>query len=131
MARGGSIQEVSIGGRTFAVAADADTTRKLGGKEVELEMNGNATARVIETTVGWSITGIMVSVDETNADQDFLQDCADGTDAGDDGFYPCVITYAGGTSRMGRGRPIGAVEAGSMKATCSLSLGGPGKLEQQ
>ncbi len=41
---GGSIESVTLDGRTFAVAADAEAQRKLGGFENEVQANGDGTA---------------------------------------------------------------------------------------
>lgn len=128
---GGSIKEVSIGGRVLAVAADADATVKLGGYESETQMNGNQTSREQLTLMPWSITGLAVSIDEAKGDHDFLQDCADGVNADDDGYYPCTVTYVNNLTRAGRGKPQGEVPKGSKASTVALSLAGPGKLELQ
>ena len=57
---GGSIQEVALQGRTFAVAADAESQRKLGGFENEVQPNGDGmTARLIKTRVTWMLDGLM------------------------------------------------------------------------
>jgi len=37
---GGSIESITLGGREFAVAADAESQRKLGGWENEVQANG-------------------------------------------------------------------------------------------
>jgi hypothetical protein len=66
---GGSIESVSIKGRGFAVAADADASRKLGGFENENQMNGNGTTRTIKTRVGWMVSGLSLSLDDTMGDQ--------------------------------------------------------------
>ena len=131
MSTGGSIESVSIRGRTFAVAADADASRKLGGFSNALEMNGNGTARVIKTREGWALTGIVVDVNDTRADQEFLQDIADGVNADVNGFFTMGITYASGATYSGRGILTEQLEYSSMKTTCSLSLQGPGELTKQ
>jgi hypothetical protein len=131
MSVGGSIQEVSIGGRVFSATADADAARRLGGFQSETQMNGDATSREIMTRVSWSLSGVVLSIDENRADQDFLQDCADGVNAGDDGYFDVTITYASNHTRQGRGKPTGEIVANSMNSTVSLSLTGPGKLDLQ
>jgi len=47
-ATGGSIESITMDGREFAVAADAESQRKLGGFENEVQANGNGTARIIK-----------------------------------------------------------------------------------
>ena len=131
MSTGGSIQEISIRGRNFAVAADADATRKLGGFEATLEANGNATVRKILTRVPWAIGGLTVDVDQDRGDQEFLQDICDGKEADPDGYYPVTVTYASNTTWQGRGTIVEALEYNSMNTTASVALGGPGKLTRQ
>lgn len=133
MPTGGSIQEVSIGGRIFAVAADADVNRKLGGFTATVEANGNGTARKILTREPWTITGLTLSIDHDASDQEFLQAVADGTsDAiGPDGFAAMSVTHADGNTYQGRGTVTEAIEAASMNATAAVSLSGPNKLVKQ
>lgn len=131
MSTGGSLQEVSINGRNFAVAADADATRKLGGFEPTLEPNGNGTVRKILTRVAWAIGGLTLDCDSTRGDQEFLQDVADGKDADADGYYPMTVTDAANTTYQGRGTITEALEFSTMSTTCAVGLGGPGKLTRQ
>lgn len=131
MSTGGSIQEISIRGRNFGVAADADATRKLGGFEATLEANGNSTVRKILTRVPWSIGGLTVDVDQNRGDQEFLQEICDGVQADADGYYYVTITYASGVTYQGRGTITEALEYNSMNTTAAVGLGGPGKLERQ
>ena len=57
MSVGGSIESLTLDGRTFSVAADADTTRNLGGTDNEVEMNGDGTYRIVKTRVAAKIDG--------------------------------------------------------------------------
>ena len=45
---GASVEGISIGGRNFPVAADADVTIDLGGDSNTVEMNGDGTGRLIK-----------------------------------------------------------------------------------
>jgi len=128
---GGSIEAVEIRGRGFAVAADADATRKFGGFENEVQMNGDGTGRVVKTRVGWAITGLTLAIDDVRGDQEFLQDIADGKDADPDGFYSMSVTFASGATYSGRGIVTDAVEGSSQNSTLGCSLMGPGKLTKQ
>jgi len=131
MSTGGSIESVSIRGRNFSVAADADVARKLGGFENELQMNGDSTARVIKTRTGWSLSGVVIDVNDLRADQEFLQELQNGRRADIDGFYAIAITYASGAVYSGRGTVVDAVEYASQASTAGLSLAGPGELTKQ
>ena len=123
---GGSIESVSIRGRLFAVAADADGSRKLGGFENEVQPNGNATARIIKTRVAWMLGGLQVEVDENRADQQFLQEIADGNE-----FVAVAITYASGAVYQGEGTVTDALEFSSQTATATVAMQGRGVLTQQ
>jgi hypothetical protein len=131
MSTGGSIESVSIRGRNFSVAADADVTRKLGGFENEVQMNGNATARVVKTRVAWMLSGITIDVNDVRADHEFLQDIANGVNADVDGFFTVSITYASGAVYSGRGIITDTIEYASQNTTAGVSLSGPGELTKQ
>lgn len=123
---GGSIESVSINGRIFSVAADADGSRKLGGFTSEKQANGNGTARTIKTRVCWEIGGLTLSLDPAQADQEFLQSVADGNVD-----VAISVTGAGGDTWQGTGTVTGDLVGSTMNATCPVVLGGPGKLTQQ
>lgn len=123
---GGSIDSVSLEGREFAVAADAEAQRKLGGWENEVMANGNGTARVIKTRVPMSITGLTIEVDDSRGDHEFLQDLSDRND-----FFAISITYASGETYQGEGQITGELQTSSQSQTAALSLSGPGKLTKQ
>lgn len=123
---GGSIESVSIAGRSFSVAADAESQRKLGGTENEIQPNGDGSARNVKTRVSWSVDGLSLTVDDDRGDHEFLQDIADAS-----GFEPVSITYASGATYQGRGTITGELQASSQNATAAVTLGGPGKLTKQ
>ena len=123
---GGSIEEVTLSGRSFAVAADAEAQRKLGGFENEVLANGNGTARIIKTRVPLSIDGLTIEVDDSRADQEFLQELADCPD-----FWVLAITYASGITYQGTAQIVGENPASSQSATAAISLMGPGVLTKQ
>lgn len=123
---GGSIESVSLDGREFAVASDADATRKLGGFENEVQANGDGSARIIKTRVPWSIDGLAVEVDEVRGDQEYLQELADRK-----GFFPIAITFASGVVYQATGTITGEVSFGSQNATASIAVGGPGRMGKQ
>lgn len=126
MAIGGSIESVGLAGRTFSVAADADSNRKLGGWENELQMNGDGTGRNIKTRVGWTVDGLQISIDDLRGDQEYLQDLQDRPD-----FFPIDITYASGAVYSGLGQVTGEQQTGSQATTAAVTLSGPGQLKKQ
>ena len=88
---GGSIESISIRGRLFPVAADSEATRKLGGFENEVQANGDGSARIVKTRVPWSLDGLQVEINDTRADEEFLQEIADALEP-----VPITITLASG-----------------------------------
>lgn len=125
-ATGGSIESVTLDGREFPVAADAEAQRKLGGFENEVMANGNGTARLIKTRVPLSITGLVIEVDDDRGDQEFVQNLANRND-----FFPMAITYASGNTYQGTAQIVGENPASSQNATMAIDLSGPGILTKQ
>lgn len=123
---GGSIESIALRGRIFAVAADAEAQRKLGGFENEVMANGDGGARIIKTRVPLSIAGLTLAVDDSRGDQEFLQDLQDATD-----YFPIAITYASGQTYQGSAIIVGEAPVSSQNATAAIDLMGPGKLTRQ
>lgn len=123
---GGSIESVTLDGRIFAVAADAEAQRKLGGFENEVQANGDGTARLIKTRVPLSIDGLTVEVDDDRGDHEFLQELSNRND-----FFPVALTYASGATYQGTAQIVGETQASSQAATAAVSLMGPGILTKQ
>ena len=126
MSVGGPVESISLDGREFAVAADADTQRKLGGFENEYQPNGNGTARMVKTRVPWSLTGVNIDLDDDRDDHRFLQNLADGSRD-----FPIAITYASSAVFQGVGNITGEVQYNNTNSTAALNLGGPQKLTKQ
>lgn len=125
-ALGGSISAISIDGRNFPVAADADVSLKLGGKKIDVQANGNGTARYLGTVEPWSLSGIDVSIDQDQDDQGFLQRNANAMAA-----VNCTITLVDGTVYQGKGIVADDHDFSTAKATTGLTLMGEGQLSQQ
>ena len=124
---GGSIESVTMDGRNFAVAADAEAQRKLGGFENEVQANGDgATARLIKTRVPLSLDGLTIEIDDDRGDHEFLQELSDRND-----FWALSITYASGVTYQGTAQITGEMQASSQNATAAVSLMGPGVLTKQ
>ena len=123
---GGSIESVTLDGRNFPVAADAEAQRKLGGWENEVQANGNSTARLIKTRVPLSLVGLQLEVDDDRGDHEFLQALADRND-----FFPTAITYASGLTYQATSQITGELQSSSQNAIAEVSLSGPGVLSKQ
>jgi hypothetical protein len=123
---GGSIESITLDGRNFSVAADAESQRKLGGFENEIQANGDGSARLIKTRVPLSIDGLTLNTDDVRGDHEFLQALSDGN-----AFFPIAITYASGEIYQGSAQIVGETQASSQNATTAVSLMGPGILTRQ
>lgn len=118
----GSIVEVSVDGRSFKAAADADGSTKFGGYENEYMPNGDGeTGRLKQMRVGWSFTGVSMAIDDANGDLEFLE-----TVKAQGRFVPIKAVYADGTVRSGRGNITGELAVSSMNGTADVSFEGPG-----
>lgn len=123
---GGSIESVSLDGRNFAVSADAEAQRKLGGFENEVQANGDGTARLIKTRVPLSLADLTVEIDDDRGDHEFLQELSNRND-----FFPVAITYASGATYQATAQVVGETQSSSQNANASISLMGPGVLTKQ
>lgn len=123
---GGSIESVTLDSRSFAVAADAEAERNLGGFSNEFQANGDGTGRMIKTRNGWTLSGITIEIDDMRGDSEYLQELADRPD-----FFPVTITYAGGQTYQGTGTIVEELTSSSQSATGDISLAGPGVLTVQ
>jgi hypothetical protein len=123
---GGSIESISIRGRLFPVASDAEANKKLGGFENEVAANGDGTARLIKTRVPWSLDGLQIEISDARNDAEFLQELADELD-----FVAITITFASGVTYQGTGTVTDEVASSSQSATATIGLSGPGGLTQQ
>lgn len=123
---GGSIESIALDGRTFGVAADAESQRKIGGFENEVQANGDSTARLIKTRVPLSLDGLTLSIDDDAGDHEFLQALSNRTS-----YFPIVISYASGETYQGTAQIVGEMQVSSQNATAAVSLMGPGILTKQ
>jgi len=122
----GSIESVTLDGRNFAVAADADASRFMGGFTNEQEANGDGSTRQVKTRQPWKIGGVSVEVDDSNDDDTFLQDLMDRTDN-----YPISVSLASGETYQGTGQITGDAETSTQSQTKPLDMSGPGRLTRQ
>ncbi len=123
---GGGLIELDLAGRTFAPTADADVATSVGGFETDVQMNGNGTARIILTRTPSGLDGVVIGIDQSAGDLDFIQDLADNA-----AFFPVAATYADGEVRQGEMSIQGKIEHSSQNATASFALMGGGKFNLQ
>ncbi|MBT56166.1 MAG: hypothetical protein CMF72_22545 [Mameliella sp.] len=120
------MESITIDGRSFAVTADADTSRKLGGFENEVQSNGDGTARTVKTRVPWSLTGVVIEIDDTAGDQEFLQSLQNSNRN-----VPITATYVSGVSYQATGQVVGEVVFSNQSSSASLDLSGSGEMTPQ
>lgn len=125
MSTGGSIESVVMAGRRFSVAADADTQRRLGGFQNEVQMNGDGTGRLIRTRIPAAITGLVLSVDDTRGDDEFLTQLKNSRD-----YFDTSVTYTSGETYAGRMQIVNEYQYNSQAGTASVDLNGPGALQR-
>lgn len=118
MSIGGPILNVSLAGRQFAVAADADGTRKMGGFENEVSPNGDGSGRTIKTRVNPTLTGLTLAIDDDRSDAEYIQDLQDGNP------FDIGATFANGATMSFRGVITGETGVSTMNATASMDLTG-------
>jgi len=123
---GGSVESVTLDGRIFPVAFDADISRKLGGVENENMLNGDGTSRLIKTRVAWSLSGLVLESDDSRGDHEFVQALANRNS-----YFPIALTYASGETYQATGQISGEMNASSQSATLTVDVSGPGELTQQ
>jgi hypothetical protein len=123
---GGSIQSISIRGRLFPVASDADANIQLGGFQNEVSPNGNGTARLLKTRVAWMVDGLQVELDHGRADLEFLQEIADSLE-----FVDFTIELVDGTVFQGEGQLVDEIQGSTQSATATITVHGQQKLTQQ
>lgn len=116
---GGPIDNITLNGRYFSIAEDAESNRKIGGFENEVQPNGDGTGRLIKTRVPWGADGLTISCDEENKDQQFLQNLANLND-----FYPITIGYVSGAIWQGNGQIVGEIAFSSKNATTPTAFQG-------
>jgi hypothetical protein len=128
---GGSVKNFSVAGRSFTVAADADVELDFGGYSNELQANGDLSARKIMTAKPWGASGLSASIDHNRDDMAFLQGCANGKDAGEDGLYDMTVTLVNNVTFQGRGTVADDLKFSTQNSTCDLTLSGSGELTKQ
>lgn len=123
---GGSIESCSINGRNFPADAAAEAQRQIGGFENEVMSNGDSSARLIKTRMPLMIENLVVSIDDDNGDQEFLQSAADATD-----YFDFEFTLVDGNTYEARAQITGPIQYSTQNATAALTFKGPGTLRRQ
>lgn len=123
---GGPIESVSINGRNFSVAEDAELTVVYGGDQNEIMMNGDDSARLGKSKIPWKVSGIKLQINPDNNDHEFIQDIINGTD-----FVDYEHTEVDGNVYYASGQIVEEVGKSTKDATAELTFSGPGRLTKQ
>lgn len=123
---GGSVASITLAGRYFAVAADGDIQRMLGGSVNDVQANGDRSGRLIKIATPWECTDVQISIDDSREDQTFLQELADRNS-----FFAIAVTFASEVTFSGEGQITDTINVSSANTTATLALKGPNKLAPQ
>lgn len=119
---GGSITQISLSGRSFAVDGDADVAQQLKTFENEIKINGNGEIRLIKKRQFQMLESIPVAIDDAQGDLEFLSDLNDNGDGDADGLFNVNITMPSGAIYAGRGQFVGDIKRQTGEATAELTL---------
>lgn len=119
MAIHGALRDFTIKGRPFKVVTDGPGSKNIGGRNNEVQMNGDGSYRIIQSVVPGAFADIQIEIDDSRNDQEFLQGIAD------DGLaISCVATYASNISFAGKLTITGEITADESTGIASLSFMG-------
>ena len=99
---GGSSLEATINGRPFSVTADADISQQLRRYTNELRANGNGTIRQIKIAAIQMLEGIVLSIDDSSSDFEYLSAVNDAT-----GLFDFTVAFPSGAVYAGKGQFTG------------------------
>lgn len=124
---GAPVESITIGGRYFAVAADSDVTRDLGGSSRQWEPNGDGSARAVKSIKTWKVSGLSLHCDDDIGDQEFLQ-----ANLNSNSTVAVTVTFGNGAVYQGSGGLAGdELMYNNTNATVPVELAGPGSLTKQ
>lgn len=118
-ATAGSVKSIAFDGRSFAVPADAEINRVLGGYLNEVSPNGNQTNRLLKTAIPGKLDNIVVEIDNSRKDQEYLQGLADGNT-----FFPVTVEFVDGSIYSGQHQITSEVPYSNSTGTATLSTAG-------
>ena len=124
MAVHGALRSLEINGRTFKTAQDSPGSTDLGGRNNEIQMNGDGSTRVLQSVVPGMMSDIGVEIDHASDDLEFIQAIADAGVP-----VPITQTYADGTTRTGDLSIVGEIKPDESTGLLTMSFAG-GKLSK-
>ncbi len=114
---GGSITETTMAGRPFSVTAESDVGKKLQATENEGKPNGDGTVRTIKNHVTQMIEGLVVAIDNSRGDLQFLRDLNDSPD-----LFDFTMAEADGSFWVGKAQISGEFKYQTQDASVELNL---------
>jgi hypothetical protein len=115
----GPIESVTLAGRRFSVAGDADGNKDLGGFSNDMQMNGDGTMRMVKTRIPALLEGITLDYDEDRGDLEYLQELRGGME-----LFDVSITECAGVIHSGSMQLTGDLKASTMNGTVPVTLTG-------
>jgi len=123
--RAGDIRQLTYFGKELDIKGeDANVNIDLGGYANETGINGNGTLHGTRRRKKASVADVVVSLDDSRKDLEFLQGKADAGEAG-----PLTLTLASGITYRGSMVLTGEIKKATGDGTASLTFEGA-KLEQ-
>jgi hypothetical protein len=117
--RGGTPLGLTVNGKTFDIAADANPTVMTGGFENEAAITGNGNLHVNRNRKLAGFEGLDISIDPSRGDFEYLQQLADNGEP-----VNVVLTLASGKSYGGFLSVDSTLEYAGGDGTASLSMHG-------
>lgn len=115
----GAIRSMTIQGRAFQAAHDSGGNRQMGGRNNEVQMNGDGSFRTIQSVMPGAISDVNLEIDDTRGDLEYLQGIAD------EGLpVPVVVTYAANVSYTGDLVIVGEISKDENTGTATMSFQG-------
>ena len=115
----GAFESINIGGRRFAVDAEATVTYKLGGKINEVKPNGDGSFRQIKSVKTGALNAVPIVIDDTRDDEEYLQGLMDSNE-----FFTVAGTKVDGVVLKGTMQIVEDPETDTKEGTKELSFMG-------
>lgn len=127
MATGGPIKQLSVDGRIYTTAGDADSPRDLGGMTNAYSPNGDGKTGVwTQTPHGWRVENVVIACEANRNDQRELQRVANSGEN-----VPINFTYMDNSTYGGKGNIEGEIKWSNNSARATATFVGPGELRKQ
>lgn len=121
---GGDSESLSLDGQEFAIASGVDIELMTGGKEAEVESNGDGSVRTLITNKPWSLGNVEVACDIKANHLEYVKSIV--------GRQVAVrVTLPDSTDYKGTGTVTGEVKYNAAKGTMSFGLKGGQTLTRQ